>query len=440
MLQAISILKHKKTILLLSAFSLFMQVLASTDFDDAGKESECITNIIKGNYASAAYKIDLIKDYRKIWHIVKEVVSNNLEANFDYLLKFGEIVTDLKKKILIYRALYNELESNGRMDSLKLLRIMKHVSKIDSSSMRNETFVDVNNLLASLEDSMEHVLKAKLSGNILAGYKSFNMDDIALLNDIGNYNELIVMRVIDSTIMFLFDFDNIEEILLYFNSYPNLTIRCWTILSMYNAITEYSSLNTQLSFTLGFAIKILTSDANFGLVPLDIINDLETVRNKLPECAKNAIFAEKVLIKNVHWLEHLFAENVINDSNVFTWIPRDNINKDAFYWTLQPHRNNFLIKNVALGEYLYASDDYFDYSNDRRRVFTKILDDSSRKQFEWKLEITRSYCYIKNDVYDEYYYAAKNFLNYDADRRITATWATKSYDTQMLWKIEDANR
>lgn len=407
--------------------------------DDTTLSSECIQSIKNGNYKQAATKLEAISNDNKLWYIVKELSKSNKDNYFDSLLRFSENVNSPTRRFLLYMILYNELESCDTINVMHLLKLVQQIRKFSAST----TLVNVKELVDSIHSSIQRVIRAKLIGEIMGGYKKFSKTTTRTLNKIDEYDQEFLSLIVKAVVMELNEKIDGSQILNIFENQSNLPLKTWGILATYEALKKSNFSNSDSVFALALSIKKLKDDDGYNKkLPLKIRDDIETIKHMIPECARNVVFAAKTCIKSTKFNEYLYAPKGFNYDKqrrrVFTWIPGNKGEEDQESWIFEPSDGNFYIKNVAVNEYLYAAIG-LDFDKDRRRVLTWIPGGREEKGQEyWKLEIIRDVCYIKSVKYDEYLYPIIG-LNYDESRRQVATWKPKGCDDQCLWKIEDCS-
>ncbi|WP_353287768.1 ankyrin repeat domain-containing protein [Wolbachia endosymbiont (group B) of Gerris lacustris] len=232
-----------------------------------------------------------------------------------------------------------------------------------------------------------------------------------------------------------------KEILSYVRSHNNVDQSISGYVAVFDAMQRNGDLNNSAIFKLAYSIKEATSFDKYSSLDSEKRSDLKRLKSKLPESVKNIVFASKVCIKNIDHNEYLYAaSNYLSYDDdrrrVFTWIPKDE-KDDKFRWEIKLDGDDYSIMNVEFNEYLYGAVDYFNYDNERRKVFTWIPGGRVGRD-TWKIEPIGSSCYIMNVELNEYLYAAVDHFNYDDERRRVFTWIPKnSKSDQFKWNIED---
>ncbi|WP_265027614.1 ankyrin repeat domain-containing protein [Wolbachia endosymbiont (group B) of Chorthippus parallelus] len=330
-----------------------------------------------------------------------------------------------------------EAKSN---DPYKMMGIVKSAKKEiinqadTSSNVRRwaEFFVE------ELRYSIRSVTKEKLKDGMLRNrYSSVN----ELANEIYKSDGKLFDDIIKGVINEVYGRVDTKEILSYVRSHNNVDQRISGYVAVFDAMQRNGDLNNSAIFKLAYSIKEATSFDKYSSLDSEKRSDLKRLKSKLPESVKNIVFASKVCIKNIDHNEYLYAaSNYLSYDDdrrrVFTWIPKDEKN-DKFRWEIKLDGDDYSIMNVEFNEYLYGAVDYFNYDNERRKVFTWIPGGRVGRD-TWKIEPIGSSCYIMNVELNEYLYAAVDHFNYDDERRRVFTWIPKnSKSDQFKWNIED---
>lgn len=407
--------------------------------DDNELALECVTLIKNKHFKTAASKLNTIANINKVWFIVKQVADSDKLNYVDTLIKLIGHVDDVSKKFQIHEALYNEIEGTCNDHYVSsLIKLAISVKRLTTKT----ALVNANDLLKSIRLSIERVSKAKMISEI--SIDKFTEGTLTLLTKLEKYDTNFATRIVDGVVEEVHERVSPVNILNCFERHSHLTIKSWGILSIYRIMYKSHNVDSKFVFGLGLAIKNLRTDQNYTKdLPLKVRNDLDTLRQTLPDCVKRVVFSKRVCIKSVKFNEYLYAvDNPLkydkDRRNVFTWKPGTKGDNGQEYWTFEEQDGVFNIKNVAYKEYLYAAMG-FDFDKDRRRVFTWVpgsKDDQGQE--DWEFEVKEDYCFIKNVKFDEYLYPIIGF-DYDKDRRQVATWIPKSCDDQCLWKIENCD-
>ncbi len=330
-----------------------------------------------------------------------------------------------------------EAKSN---DPYKMMGIVKSAKKEiinqadTSSNVRRwaEFFVE------ELRYSIRSVTKEKLKDGMLRNrYSSVN----ELANEIYKSDGKLFDDIIKGVINEVYGRVDTKEILSYVRSHNNVDQSISGYVAVFDAMQRNGDLNNSAIFKLAYSIKEATSFDKYSSLDSEKRSDLKRLKSKLPESVKNIVFASKVCIKNIDHNEYLYAaSNYLSYDDdrrrVFTWIPKDE-KDDKFRWEIKLDGDDYSIMNVEFNEYLYGAVDYFNYDNERRKVFTWIPGGRVGRD-TWKIEPIGSSCYIMNVELNEYLYAAVDHFNYDDERRRVFTWIPKnSKSDQFKWNIED---
>jgi hypothetical protein len=112
-------------------------------------------------------------------------------------------------------------------------------------------------------------------------------------------------------------------------------------------------------------------------------------------------------------------------------------------WEVSTESNKILLKNIHIGEYLYAASDHFAYDNDRRTCFTWRNGEKVTQGY-WEVLKTNSGYTIKNTTHGEYLYASKigkyKVGNNEPGNHIYVyTWRPKVHVRECYWDFEKQN-
>lgn len=386
--------------------------------------NDIVVDIKSHEFVKAVEKLNRLNDDNRINFIVTEVYRNQ-EGNFDLLLNFGNSIRNEQKQLLVYKALHKEMLANGHGDVGKLIKLLENLKS---------TSTEAGNLKDQLRKAVEVDMKYEIKNDLLSGRNATSVKIDEAIRRIDAYDPVLYAKIILDVLKEVYSKTGLEQMIAYVKTQSGLSTRISGYDAVYETMKIHDKLNSQSSFALALALKDLGKSGNY-----------ERVKNKLPQCVKNAVFSNVVCIKSYNFNEYLYASASQKEDNerrrVFTWRhPNQRRGNDQDRWILEPSDGNFYIKNYHFKEYIYAAYYGFNMDSDRRMVFSWMPGTREEKKQEyWSIEPSDDKCYIKNLHYNEYFYPFDASVPYDNDRRRVLTWIPKNCDYACLWFIENCD-
>ncbi|OAB79342.1 hypothetical protein WSTR_05300 [Wolbachia endosymbiont of Laodelphax striatellus] len=333
-----------------------------------------------------------------------------------------------------------EAKSN---DPYKMMGIVKNAKKeiINQADTSSNVRRWAEFFAEKLRHSIKSVAQEKLKDGMLHDlYGSVNR----LANEIYKSDGKLFDDIIKTVINDVYGRIDTKKILSFVHNHGYIAQRILGYIAVFDTMQRNNDLNNGAVFKLAYYVKEVMEMKNYSDVNQEDRSNLEKLKGRLPESVRNAVFASEVCIKNIDHNEYLYAASSYfnyddNRRKVFTWIPRDE-KSDKFKWKIEPYGNDYSIMNVEFNEYLYAASNDLNYDNNRRRVFTWIPG-TKDSQSVWKIEPYDNNVYIMNVDFKEYLYAASSYFNYDDNRGRVFTWIPKDEKgDKFRWKIEGCGR
>ncbi len=319
-------------------------------------------------------------------------------------------------------------------DAFKMIKQVEFLKKevVNQANIPSNAKRLIESCISSLRDSIKNAGKKMLKDGML---NDLNASTIKLVDGVYNFDKKLFGEAIKEAVNDVYWQVGVEKVLRFIRSHHYIG----QFIPGYIAVFDKIPKNDGAMFKLAYYIKETMDMGNYSKVNSEKRSDLERLKNKLPESVKNLVFSSEVCIKNVKYDEYLYAASYAPYDryrrSVFTGISGGRVKADE--WKIENSGNGFYIKNIVRGEYLYAAKDYFNYDNDRRRVFTWIPRDVKNDKFNWEIKPDGNNVYIKNIEHQEYLYAASDYFNYDNSRRQVFTWIQGHRVLQDKWSIKN---
>ena len=125
---------------------------------------------------------------------------------------------------------------------------------------------------------------------------------------------------------------------------------------------------------------------------------------------------------------------------IHTWVPGERVFQGS--WFLEKVKGKpgvFKLFNTHNNEYLFASDEMYSVGDDSRRYVYCWRPGLNKERSEWKIsQLDTGRFSIRNVATGEYLYASKYFANSgkDKDRRLIFTWTSQEQVVQGVWNIQ----
>lgn len=402
---------------------------------------ECVKDILAQRFGEAQRKLILINDDNEVINVVKNVY-NNLEDNFDIVIKLADYVNDEKTSFLIYSTLNGEMEKNRQNSTLRLAKIVKDLRRkfIDLDNISLDIKKEATKKESSIISRIKEVAVIELEASSLQ-YNHSSTKELA--DELLDLNYDLLADTITRFIHNVYSKIGTDKLVYHIRDYESIEQRILSFVALFNELENSKQLdgNPALLRLVKYLSKEERNVDNYSK-PTNIKTEYQTLKNKLPKSIKNVVYSPSVCIKNVFLNEYLYAADFYhnNDSAVgrylFTWVPggRGNYGLHQSLWSFNGDYINgdFYLKNAQFSHYAFASD--VEVGPKKRLAFATILKDPVQL-FSWVIIPQGDNVYLKNFQLSEYL-VTDGSTKRDPERRFVYTEKLDKPTPEAEWKIE----
>ncbi|HLP34502.1 MAG TPA: hypothetical protein VK133_00715 [Amoebophilaceae bacterium] len=388
-------------------------------------------------------------DFRpRLPDLIKKAYANNL-GNAENIIQFVRDLHYIPDAAIAYSSLFNEMQSNGHLDSYQLLMLAYRVKEL--MKMRDYPNVSQDNKkkLTTLEGALEPYVKGLLdswANSIRSGGDTAQIKDFAGKHS-ADFRSRLPHLIEKAYANNLGNAENITQFVGNLHYIPNAAI---AYSSLFNEMESNGHLNSYQLLMLAYRVKELMKMSKYPNIGQDYKDKFKKLEESLPLSVRDLIWnGNKCTIRNMYWNEYLY----VPDSIVFayyirrtpftwrysTWGP--SFSGTDGIWKFEAKDNAKFFAIAGSNGYLYPGSSGYAYDGDRRRVFSESIDDieSGRKDSRyWTLEPVDDKFKIKNTfdrISGEYLYAAEH-SPYDSQRRRVLTWIPGDAEDDANWEIK----
>ncbi|XP_065205981.1 uncharacterized protein LOC135835578 [Planococcus citri] len=407
---------------------------------------ECVKEIQSDHLEAAKEKLSRINDTTKIDLIVQKAYNQHHE-NFDKILKFGDMIDDVHRRLLIYKALFNELNTSGHLETLSLILLTEHLrfKVMTQDDGKPEIKRESGLLFDAIENAIMKLSIQKITNLFLnKTIPASTGVDLSLPMSSFEYTYKVIRGVIDNILEKL----GTKKILSMVHKTNSVKYIEYVIAfqkAIFNKIQSNDSMKNDL-VELAIRMNELMKSEAYNNTPSSIKAHIEEVKQNLPKSVRNIAFSSQVCIKNTQYNEFLYAADPTDDfydrerRYVFTLLggtKTDPMEPSKFLWKLERRKDDaFEMINDQYNEHLFAGDPKWD--DDRRCALTWTPGGDCVNYSGWIFEPEGQEVYIKNYFENEYLFADHDKLH--DNKRKVFTYVPKRKTPDSTWEIIDCSK
>ncbi|XP_014255264.1 uncharacterized protein LOC106669915 isoform X1 [Cimex lectularius] len=325
-------------------------------------------------------------DNRIFDNIIYSLIEN-MDGRMGIILKCFTTRKYYTHSIIAYMAVFNYMKSKNALKiapvTVKPLLIMQEFfenlsSEENIKKVKKGLRIKIESIKKQLPD-----IKKEMINTIKNSIKNDNYDSSEILNltnEICTFNMDIFLNIVKHVIEDLYANEKVEKLIDYSKSHLYIEPE---IVSLTILFDKLSSNNRKFEFEFANAFKNIMSYPNLNLVSYELIQRLKEYNMKLNPSIRNAVFLDRVCIKNIDSREFLYASSSIYDHNrsVITQNLRSNDVGSEWKILKANEYETFRIKSLKYNEYLYVNRDEL---NQCHQVFTWTTGELL-KESKWKM-------------------------------------------------------